>query len=64
MKKESNINMKDLGYANGWHEDSLEKRLVEMTRRAGYEFKEEFLPPHTFKYTCLEAGLTYRTCCS
>lgn len=56
--------MKDLGCANGWHEDSLEKRLVEMTRKAGYKFKEEFLPPHTFKYTCEEAGLTYRTCCS
>lgn len=57
-------NMKDLGYANGWSEDSLEQRLVDMTRRAGYKFNEEFIPPHTYKYTCTGAGLTYRTNCS
>ena len=57
-------NMRDLGYANRWSEDSLERRLVDMTRRAGYKFREEFFPPHTYKYTCEEAGLTYRTNCS
>ena len=57
-------NMRDLGVANGWHDDSLETRLVEMTRKAGYTFTEEFIPPHTFRYTCKEAGLTYRTICS
>lgn len=62
MDKERNI--KDLGYANGWHDDSLEKRLVEMTRKAGYRFHEEFEPPHTYKYTCKEAGIMYRTNCS
>ena len=62
--EEKNINMKDLGYANGWHEDSLEKRLVDMTRQAGYKFREEFISPHTFKYTCEEAGLMYCTNCS
>ena len=59
-----NKNMRDLGYANGWAEDSLESRLVEMTRAAGYSFREEFRPPHTFVYTCPEAGLTYKTNCS
>lgn len=57
-------NIKDLGYANGWSPDSLERRLVEMTEKAGYKFKEEFIPPHEYKYTCVEAGLTYRTNCS
>ena len=57
-------NMRDLGWANGWADGSLEKRLVEMTKEAGYVFKEEFIPPHTYKYTCKEAGLTYRTDCS
>ena len=57
-------NMRDLGVANGWHDDSLEKRLVEMTRKAGYSFIEEFIPPHTFRYTCTEAGITYTTICS
>lgn len=57
-------NMKDLGCANGWHEDSLEQRLVDMAKAAGYKFREEFAPPHTYIYTCTEAGLTYRTNCS
>ena len=56
--------IRDLGYANGWSEGSIERRLVEMTKEAGYSFKEEFIPPHTYKYTCIEAGLTYRTNCS
>lgn len=56
--------MRDLGYANGWHEDSLERRLVEMTKEAGHKFKEEFIPPHEYKYTCVEAGLMYHTNCS
>lgn len=61
---EENRNMRDLGIANGWHDDSLEVRLVEMTVKAGYKFKEEFIPPHKFKYTCEEAGLMYWTICS
>ena len=56
--------MKDLGYANGWHEDSLEQRLVDMCREAGYKFREEFHAPHTYTYTCQEAGLMYHTNCS
>ena len=56
--------MRDLGYANGWHTDSLERRLVDMTKEAGYKFVEEFIHPHTYRYTCKEAGLTYRTNCS
>ena len=61
---ETTNNMRDLGVANGWPDDSLELRLVEMTRQAGYRFVEEFHPPHTFVYTCIEAGLKYRTICS
>lgn len=56
--------LRDLGFANGWHEDSLEQRLVDMTREAGYSFKEEFVPPHQYKYTCEEAGIMYHTDCS
>lgn len=63
MEKETR-NMRDLGFANGWGEDSLERRLVEMTRQAGYTFDEEFIPPHAYVYTCAEAGLKYRTNCS
>ena len=61
---DENKNMRDLGCANGWADDSLENRLVEMTVAAGFKFKEEFEPPHTFRYTCKEAGLTYYTICS
>ena len=57
-------NMRDLGCANGWPDGSLEKRLVEMTRKAGYSFTEEFMPPHTYVYVCREAGLKYHTNCS
>lgn len=59
-----NNNMRDLGFANGWSPDSLEQRLVNMAREAGYSFREEFIPPHEYKYTCIEAGLTYHTNCS
>ena len=64
MEKEKNI--KDLGCANAWwgNEDSLEYRLVEMTRWAGLEFTEERIDSNNFRYTCKEAGLTYRTNCS
>ncbi len=62
MASKENVN--DLGYANDWAEDSMERRLVEMAKSAGYEFVEEFIPPHTYKYTCEEAGLVYRTNCS
>ena len=56
-----NRNMIDLGYANGWHEDSIENRLVDMTRQAGYKFKEV---SHNARgtdtvYECSEAGLRY-----
>lgn len=61
---ETNKNMRDLGCANGWDSESLEQRLVDMTKQAGYTFKEEFCPPHTYVYTCVEAGLKYRTNCS
>ena len=64
MATEQTPNMRDLGYANGWHTDSLERRLVDMTKEAGYKFVEEFIHPHTYRYTCKEAGLTYRTNCS
>ncbi len=57
-------NIKDLGFANGWSADSLEQRLVDMTRKAGYSFQEEFIPPHTYVYTCKEARLRYKTNCS
>lgn len=57
-------NIRDLGCANGWPDGSLEQRLVEMTRKAGYTFKEVFCPPHTYIYTCHEAGLKYHTNCS
>lgn len=59
-----NKNMRDLGFANGWPTDSLERRLVNMAKEAGYAFKEEFIPPHEYKYTCVEAGLIYHTNCS
>ena len=54
-------NMRDLGYANGWSSDSLESRLVSMTRQAGYQFKEV---SHNDRgtdtvYECREAGLRY-----
>jgi len=62
MEEERNI--KDLGFANGWSADSLERRLVDMTMKAGYTFQEEFTPPHTYTYTCKEAGIRYRTNCS
>lgn len=64
MEEKQDKNMRDLGCANGWSDDSIECRLVEMTRQAGYKFKEEFIPPHTFRYTCKEAGLAYHTICS
>lgn len=57
-------NLNDLGYANGWSEDSIERRLVENAKKAGYEFVSEFIPPHTFVFTCEEAGLMYRADCS
>jgi len=57
-------NIKDLGFANGWSEDSVERKLVEKAKNAGYRFKETFIPPHTFEYVCEEAGLKYRTNCS
>lgn len=62
MAIENNIN--DLGCANGWSEDGIEQRLVESAKSAGYTFKEEFRPPHTYVYTCEEAGLRYHTNCS
>lgn len=58
---EQQRNMRDLGYANGWSSDSLEARLVEMTRKAGFTFKEV---SHNERgtdtvYECAEAGLRY-----
>ena len=54
-------NIKDLGYANGWHDDSLESRLVKMTIKAGYRFT---VVSHNERgtdtvYECIEAGLRY-----
>lgn len=54
-------NMRDLGNSREWPPGSLEQRLVEMTVKAGYVFEEQFIAPHTYKYTCKEAGLTYWT---
>lgn len=56
-----NRNMRDLGYANGWSTDSLESRLVEMTRKAGLSFTQV---SHNERgtdtvYECKEAGLRY-----
>lgn len=54
-------NMRDLGYANGWHADSLEQRLVSMAREAGYKFVEVSHDPRGYDtvYECKEAGLRY-----
>lgn len=54
-------NIKDLGYSNGWSADSLESRLVDMAREAGYQFKQV---SHNERgtdtiYECREAGLRY-----
>ena len=56
--------MRDLGYANGWHDDSLEQRLVDMTIKAGYAFKEVSHNERGYDtvYVCEEAGLKYHIC--
>ncbi|MBR1448336.1 MAG: hypothetical protein IJ588_06290 [Prevotella sp.] len=61
---ENDINIRDLGFANGWQPDSLEQRLVDMTGKAGYAFKEESHDPHGYDtvYVCREAGLKYHVC--
>lgn len=61
-----NRNMRDLGFANGWTDDSLESRLLEMTRKAGYQFKEVRHDLHGYDniYECQEAALRYHTCSS
>lgn len=53
--------MRDLGYANGWHKDSLEQRLVDMAYEAGYKFVQVSHHPRGIDtvYECQEAGLRY-----
>ena len=59
-----NRNMRDLGFANGWSDDSLERRLYEMTLKAGYKFEEVSHEPHGYDtvYECKEVGLRYHIC--
>jgi len=59
-----NRNMRDLGFANGWNDDSLESRLIEMTRKAGYNFKEvkHDVNGYDSVYECQEAALRYHIC--
>ena len=58
---EQTMKMKDLGYANGWHSDSLESRLCELARLAGYSFVEVSHDERGTDtvYECAEAGLRY-----
>lgn len=56
-----NKNMRDLGYANGWSRDSIENRLIDMAREAGYHFVVTSHDPRGTDtvYECKEAGLRY-----
>ena len=57
-------NIKDLGTANGWSSDSLEQRLVDMAKKAGYTFEQVEHNEHGYDtvYECKEAGLRYHVC--
>ena len=52
------MELKNLGNRKRWPADSLEQRLVEMTERAGYTFKERESGDMKV-YVCNEAGLMY-----
>lgn len=51
----------DLGYANGWYNDSYEnyKALVEEAKANGWEIKEEKIGRCETKYSCEEGGWYY-----
>ena len=52
------MELKNLGDKNKWPDNSIEQRLVDMTERAGYKFRER--EEGTMKvYICNEAGLMY-----
>jgi len=55
------MKMMDLGYANGWHSDSIESRLCKLVRIAGYKFVEVSRNERGTDtvYECKEAGLRY-----
>lgn len=54
-------NFNDLGFANGWKDDSIEQRLVNSAREAGYKFVEVSHKENGSDtvYECQEAGLRY-----
>lgn len=57
--KEDNII--DIGFSDTWQDGSLEKRLVEMTERAGCSFEKDDTHPAFSTFTCYEAGIRYHT---
>ena len=54
------MELKNLGNRDRWPDDSLEQRLVDMTERAGYQFRKSENGSMTV-YVCNEARLMYYT---